>query len=83
MKTFREIVDIEEESKLLQEIIQNFKKDLIMAKVQEFIYQEEFYKPTNISKAKAEEGLAIYQKRVQYLIENIEAVNFYKEHYDL
>ena len=83
MKTYREIVGKKEESELIKELINQFKKELISAKVQEFIYEQEYYKPTNISKAKAEEGMGIYQKRIKYLIENIEAVEYYAKHYDL
>ena len=72
-----------EEKELLEIIIKDFKRDLMTAKVQLFIYEQEFYHPKNISKAKAEEGMAIYQKRIQYLSENIEAVKFYIEHFEL
>lgn len=77
------VLSKEEEAELLKQIISDFKKQLMEAKVQEFIYMREVINPVNIGKQKAEEGVAIYQKRGQYLKENIQAVQMYCEEHDI
>lgn len=77
------VLSKEEETELLKQIISDFKKELMNAKVQEYIYMREVIDPVHIGKQKAEEGVAMYQKRAQYLKENIQAVQMYCEEHDI
>lgn len=80
-----ELVDAQftksEKVEFLRIVIDGFKKDLIAAIVQEWMYSQEYQKPIHISKAQALENMGTYQQRMRYLVQNIEAIKWYaKEH---
>ena len=77
------VLSKEEEGELLKKVIEDFKKDLVSAKVQESVYIREVIDPVNIGKRQAEEGVATYQKRIKYLQEIIQAVQMYAEDHSI
>ena len=74
MRTPREIIEKNIEKK---------EEDLWEAKVQEWIYMLESVKPVNTTKSKAEEGMAIYQKRIKFLEEHIAIYHKYLDEHEL
>ena len=74
MRSAREIIEI---------LIAKKEEELWEAKVQEWIYMLEAVKPVNITKGKAEEGMAIYQKRIKALEQHIEIYNKYLNEHNL
>ena len=66
-----------EQKELITELINEHKKDIMSAMVQEHIFTLEYHKPTNISKRESEDGMAQYQKRIIFLSETIEAIKMY------
>ncbi len=73
----------EEQAGLLKELIHQFKKDWMTAKVQEAIYTAEFADPKHITKAQAMDSLGTYQKRIRFLEENITAIKTYAKNNDI
>lgn len=73
----------EQEKKYIEQLIENTERDLVNMRVQENMYQKEYAKPKHISKAKAEESLLIYQKRIKFLEENIEVYQLYIKDHEL
>ena len=67
----------EEEKKLLQDLIWTDKKEWMKSKVNEWIYTREVLKPTNMGKADAEHGLAIWQKHVKAMEQSINLFETY------
>lgn len=72
-----------EQIDIFREIIRDAQKELALATMQEYMYQCEQAKPTHISKAKAEENLLIYQKRIRYLVDNLEVIKKYAEDHEI
>lgn len=63
----------------IENLIEKAEEELALATVQEWIYQREYADPKHITKAKAEESLGIFQKRIKYLEQNIEVYKLYME----
>lgn len=77
------VLSKEEERDLLRQIINDFKKDLVSAVVQEFIYQKEVVDPVHIGRQQAESNVAEYQKRIRFIKENIQAIRMYAEDHSI
>jgi len=63
----------------LLEIYHGKQKELMLARVQEFLYQREYANPKKIGKSQAEEGIAIYQKNMKHLREQLTAIEGFAE----
>lgn len=68
---------------LIYELIHDKEKELASCVVQEWIYQREAADPKNITKAKAMDGLAIYQTRIKSLEQHIEILKLYLKEHDI
>ena len=73
----------EEIKKYLEKLIDKTKEELVGAKVQEWIYAQEYANPKHMGKEKAMESLSIYQKRSKYLEEFITIYEQYAKDHEI
>lgn len=63
----------------VKELLRKLKQDLAEAEMQEWVFTKEAVDPKHMGKQQAESSLAIYQKRIRFLKENIQMVYLYAE----
>ena len=73
----------DEQKEFINLLIRKNKEEWMSAKIQAHVYELEAIKPKNISKAQAEEGMGIYQKRMVYLAEIIYTIELYARNHDI
>ena len=58
-------------------LIKKTEEDLVNSMIQQWIYQREYLNPVHIGKNEAHENVLKYQKRCDYLKENLEVYKLY------
>lgn len=64
-------------------LIHSTEEEMVKAKMQEWIYFMESLKPVHIGKAEAEKNMGTWQKRAQFLKENIEVYRQYAQQHGI
>lgn len=67
------------DKEILQEIYKDKQKELMLSRIQEWLYQREYADPQKMGKSAAEEGLAIYQKQIKHIEQQIVALESFAE----
>ena len=64
---------------ILIQIYEDKQKELMMSRIQNWLYLREYADPQKMGKSQAEEGAATYQKNMKYLEEQLVAIKGFAE----
>lgn len=77
------VLSSELQSEIIKSLIKKQQEELIAAKIQCWIFEDEAVNHKHISKEKAMESLGLYQSRCRYMEENILAIESYARQHNI